>query len=97
LDLKQYYKAVKVYKKGNKIENLIKRILEDIQLLACKYSIKTVTKAQQEQIVQAIIELTAVVLSVPNVIAGVARGQQEGLQYSRDNNIIQNNSIVKKE
>jgi hypothetical protein len=29
------------------------------------------------------------------VIARVARGQQEGLQYSRDNNIIQDNNIVK--
>jgi hypothetical protein len=30
------------------------------------------------------------------IIAKVARGQQEGLQYSRDNNIIQDNNIVKK-
>jgi hypothetical protein len=35
-------------------------------------------------------------ISIP-VIAGVARGQQEGLQYSRDNNVIQNNNIVKRE
>jgi hypothetical protein len=34
--------------------------------------------------------------SIP-VIAKVARGQQEGLQYSRDNNITQNNNVVKGE
>jgi hypothetical protein len=31
------------------------------------------------------------------VIARVARGQQEGLQYSRDNNVTQNNNNVKGE
>ncbi len=30
LDLKRYYKAVKAYRKGSKIENLIKGILKDI-------------------------------------------------------------------
>ena len=30
LDLKRYYKVVKVYGKGNEVENLIKGILEDV-------------------------------------------------------------------
>jgi hypothetical protein len=32
-----------------------------------------------------------------SVIARVARGQQEGLQYSRDNNVTQDNNVVKGE
>jgi hypothetical protein len=32
-----------------------------------------------------------------SVIARVARGQQEGLQYSRNNNVTQDNNVVKGE
>lgn len=61
-DLKRYYKAVRAYGKGNEVEKLMKGILEDVQLLSCEHGMKTATKAQQEQIVQAI---TEVGLSMP--------------------------------
>jgi N-terminal domain on NACHT_NTPase and P-loop NTPases len=64
-DLKRYYKAVKAYGKGNEVENLMKGILEDVQLLACEHGMKTATEAQQEQISKAITEVSAIVLSVP--------------------------------
>jgi hypothetical protein len=64
-DLKRYYKAVKACGKGNEVENLMKGMLEDVQLLACEYGMKTATKAQQEQIAQAITEVSAVAPSVP--------------------------------
>ena len=53
-DLKRYYKAVKARGKGSKVENLMKGILEDLQLLVCEHGMKTTTKAQQEQILNAI-------------------------------------------
>ncbi|PMD32684.1 hypothetical protein L207DRAFT_499650, partial [Hyaloscypha variabilis F] len=40
-------------------------ILEDIQLLSCEHGMKTATKAQQEQLTQAITEVSAIVPSVP--------------------------------
>jgi hypothetical protein len=64
-DLKRYYKAVKACGKGNEVENLMKGMLEDVQLLACEHGIKTASKAQQEQIAKAIIEVSAVSPSVP--------------------------------
>jgi len=67
-DLKRYYKAVKAYGKGNEVENLMKGMLEDVQLLACEHGMKTATKAQQEQIAQAITEVSAVAPSVPEQV-----------------------------
>jgi hypothetical protein len=64
-DLERYYKAVKACGKGNEVENLMKGMLEDVQLLACEHGMQTATKAQQDQIVQAITELSAVAPSVP--------------------------------
>ncbi|KAL9117500.1 MAG: hypothetical protein Q9187_005963 [Circinaria calcarea] len=63
--LKRYYKAVKAYGKGNEVENLMKGMLEDVQLLACERGMKTATKDQQEQIVKAITEVSAIQPSVP--------------------------------
>lgn len=67
-DLKRYYKAVKAFGKGNKVETLMNGILEDVQLLACEHGMKVVTKAQQEQVAQAITGLSAVEPSVPEYI-----------------------------
>ena len=64
-DLKRYYKAVKAWGKGSEVENLMKGMLEDVQLLACEHGIKTATKDQQEQIIKAILEVSAVSPSVP--------------------------------
>ena len=64
-DLKRYYKAVKAWGKGSEVENLMNGILEDVQLLACERGMKTATNAQQEQIIKAIAEVSAVSPSVP--------------------------------
>ncbi|MCJ1267313.1 hypothetical protein MMC22_007198, partial [Lobaria immixta] len=64
-NLERYYKAVKAYGKGNEVENFMARMLEDVQLLPCVCGIKTATRAQQEQIVEAVTELSAVSPSVP--------------------------------
>ena len=47
------------------MENLIKGILEDVQILACERGIKTATKAQQEQIIEAITGVSAIPPSIP--------------------------------
>jgi hypothetical protein len=65
-DVKRYWKAVKAYGKGNEVENLMKGMLEDVQLLACERGMRTATNAQQEQITQAIAEVSAVAPSVPD-------------------------------
>ena len=67
-DLERYYKAVKTYGKGNEVESLTKGMLEDVQYLACERGIKTATKAQQEQILKTITELSAVLPSVPELV-----------------------------
>ena len=64
-DLKRYCKAVKAYGKGNEVENLMKGILEDVQLLACERGVKTATETQQEQIVKAIKNISVIPPSVP--------------------------------
>lgn len=64
-DLKRYYKAVKAWGKGSEVENLMKGMLEDVQLLTCERGMKTATKAQQEQIIKAITEVSSVSPSVP--------------------------------
>ena len=64
-DLKRYYKAVKALGKGSEVENLMKGMLEDVQLLACERGTKTATKAQQEQIIKAIVQVSAIPPSVP--------------------------------
>ena len=63
-DLKRYYRAVQAWGKGSEVESLMKGMLEDVQLLACERGMKTATKAQQEQIIKAIAEVSAVSPSV---------------------------------
>lgn len=64
-DLKRYYRAVKVLGKGNEVENLMKAMLEDLQLLAYEHGMRIATKAEQDQIVQAITTVSAISPSVP--------------------------------
>jgi N-terminal domain on NACHT_NTPase and P-loop NTPases len=64
-NLQRYWKVVKAYGHGNEVENLMKAILEDVQLLACEHGMKTVTKDQQNEIAQAITDVSAVAPSVP--------------------------------
>lgn len=43
----------------------MKGMLQDVQLLACEHGMKTATKAQLEEVVQAITDISAVAPSVP--------------------------------
>ena len=96
-DLKRYYKAVKACGKGNEVENLMKGMLEDVQLLACEQGMKTATKIQQEQITKAITELSAVLPSVPEHVfqeTGFTNTNYgSGTQYNaREEHIAQGNA-----
>lgn len=62
--LKRYHKAVKAYGKGNEVENLMKGMLEDVQLLACEHGLKTATNVQQDQVSKAIEEISVIPSSV---------------------------------
>ena len=91
-DLKRYYKAVKAYGKGNEVENLMKGMLEDVQLLACEHGMKTATKAQQEQIAQAITDVSAIPSSVPEHLfqetGFTANNSGPGTQYNAQGEYI---------
>ncbi|OBT75198.1 hypothetical protein VF21_06136 [Pseudogymnoascus sp. 05NY08] len=65
-DFKRYYRAVKTYRKGNEVKNLMKGMLEDIQLLACEHGLKTATSVQRDQVSKAIEEVLAIPSSVPD-------------------------------
>ena len=65
LRLETYYKAVKTIVKGNKVGNLMKGIMEDVQLLACERGIKIVNKSRTEQVSAAITEVAALPSFVP--------------------------------
>ena len=93
-DLKRYYKAVKAWGKGSEVESLMKGMLEDLQLLACERGMKTATKVQQEQIIKAIAEVSAVSPSVPEhefQVSGFTNSNYgPGTQYNaRGENIAQ--------
>jgi hypothetical protein len=84
-DVERYWKAVKAYGRGNEVENLMKGILEDVQLLACEHGMKTATKDQQEQIAWAITEVSTVAPSVPEYIfrdTGFSATNSGGPQYN---------------
>lgn len=93
-DLKRYFKAVKAWGKGSEVESLMKGMLEDVQFLACEHGIKTATKAQQEQIIKAIAEVSAVSPSVPEhelqETGFINKNYGSGTQYNaRGENIAQ--------
>lgn len=61
----RYWKAVKTYGKGNEVEVLMKRMLEDIQILANERGMRMVTEIQHTTIVKTITEVSAIPPSVP--------------------------------
>jgi hypothetical protein len=63
--VERYFSAVRTLGKGNQVEILMKGMLEDVQLLASNYSMKTITKTQVEQVAKAIAEVSAISPSVP--------------------------------
>jgi hypothetical protein len=56
----RYFSAVITVGKGSQVEVLMKRMLEDVQLLANNHGMKTVTETQLEQVAQAITEVSTV-------------------------------------
>ncbi len=66
--VERYWKAVKALGKGNEVEQLMKGMLVEVQLLASEHGMKTVTKDQQSQIAHAITEMSAVPSSVPDTV-----------------------------
>ena len=86
-DLERYYKSVKAHGKGNEVENLMKGMLEDVQLLTCERGINTTTKAQQEQIAKVVIEVSAVLPSVPEHVF-----QETGLKNTNSGSGTQYNA-----
>ena len=96
-DPKRYYRAVKAYGKGNKVENLMKGILEDLQLLACEHGVRTATLAEQKQIVEAIKEMSTIPPSVSDEtveeIGFVNSNFGSGTQYNaQGENVAQGNA-----
>ena len=63
--LEKYYKAVKALGKGHKVEDLMEGVLKDVQLLACESGMKTADEKQEEEIIKAITEVSAISPSVP--------------------------------
>ena len=61
----RYCKAVKQLGRGNEVENLMRGMLDDVQVLACERGMEAANKAQQDQIFEAVTELSAVLPSVP--------------------------------
>jgi len=57
--MERYLKAVRTLGKGNRVELLMKGMLEDVQLLADSHSMRAVTTEQAEQIVQALSDVSA--------------------------------------
>ena len=92
----RYYKAIKIYGKGSKVEILMKEIMVDVQLLTCEHGMKTATKTQQEQILHAIAELSSIPPSVPQHVLGdnraMANNYGSGTQYNAQDNGRQYNS-----
>jgi hypothetical protein len=90
--VERYWKAVRTLGKGNEVEQLMKGMLEDVQLLACEHGMKAVTTDQQDQIAQAITEMSAVPSSVPDTVfkdAGFsATNSGPGTQYNAQGEYI---------
>ena len=66
--LDRYYKTFTVLGKGNKVEELMERILKEVQLLAGEHCMRIATASQQTPIAQAITDLSALPSSVPDEI-----------------------------
>jgi hypothetical protein len=61
----RYLSAVKTLGKGNKVERLIKGILEDVYLLVSEHNMRVASSTQLEQVATAISEVSSILPSVP--------------------------------
>lgn len=84
--LTRYIKAVNVVGKRGRVEDLMKELLEGVQLLACERGINIADNAQQEQIIEAIAEVSAISPSVPE-----HEFHEAGSTYTHTGSSTQNN------
>jgi hypothetical protein len=66
--IKRYYNIVKTLGRGNEVEDLMKGILVDVQLLAGNQAIKAASGAQVDELAEAIKELSEIPPSVPKEV-----------------------------
>ena len=62
---KKYLLAVRTLGKGNRVETLMKGMLEDLQLLAIEHDMVTETEAREKELARAIEEVAALQPSLP--------------------------------
>ena len=68
--LDRYRVAVRALGKGNRVEALMKGVLEDVQLLAGNHAIKASTKAEVGKLIKAIEELSVIPPSISEDTSG---------------------------
>ena len=68
--LDRYRIAVRALGKGNRVETLMKGMLEDVQLLAGNHAIKAATEAEVGKLIKAIEELSAMPSSMSEDMSG---------------------------
>jgi len=78
--IEQYYKAVRILGKENKVETLMRGILEDIQLLTGYQIMFRVTADQEKQLARAISDVSALESSIPDTMP------QQETQFSNIHN-----------
>jgi len=61
----RYVQATRTLGKGNRVETLMKGILEDVQLLTGNHAVKAATEAQVKELQNALQEISAIPLSLP--------------------------------
>ncbi|RYP03214.1 hypothetical protein DL764_005295 [Monosporascus ibericus] len=64
----RYVAVVKLYGKGNLVEDLMKGILQDVQIIAGNHGAKAATEAQVADLAKAIHDLSAMPPSVPEMV-----------------------------
>ncbi|MCJ1270776.1 hypothetical protein MMC22_010673 [Lobaria immixta] len=95
--LERNCKAAEKLRERNEVLSLMIEMLEGVRHLACERGIKTANKAQQDQIVEAVSELLAVLASVPEDVyqdTGLTNTNTgSGTQYNaKGENVAQGNA-----
>ena len=79
----RYLLAVKTMGKGNRVESLMREMLEDLQLLAIKHGMVSKTDTREKELVKAIEELAALQTSFIATHSGpAALSQAQGNQFN---------------
>lgn len=82
----RYIKAFKAAGKGSEVEALMRKLLDDVELLASEKGLRTSTEDQRRQLFEAVEELAALTPSVPELElqeSGItAHNSGSGTQYN---------------